>query len=368
MEWNHKFLKHYYEDDSNITYGEEYSHERIATEKYKFSWYAADDVIKKKFDDGKQTVAALRVDASFNNYDIVSELGEDAIYDTVYADFKDWALGTGVYANTYNGHEDYAFNGDFSEENIKKVFDEWYYNSDYPEYSYINLIKQNYGKEAYSTDFSIYVDDDVKVFAKDLKEYDGTTLQYVGIMPKNENLDQYVEHVKNTEITDYINNLKDMKKENFKDGCVTYIHGYIPKFSFEYDLDLQSDLEKMGVTDVFEQGKANLTKMTDDKDVYIGEVKHKANIEFTQDGIKAAAATMAGGLGAGEWYDYYFEAPVEDIDITFDKPYMFLVRDKATGETWFVGTVYEPLDADSDTTSEWMSTALEDMEDETYNY
>ena len=124
----------------------------------------------------------------------------------------------------------------------------------------------------------------------------------------------------------------------------------------------------MGVTDVFEQGKANLTKMTDDEDVYIGEVKHKANIEFTQDGIKAAAATMAGGLGAGEWYDYYFEVPVEDIDITFDKPYMFLVRDKATGETWFVGTVYEPLDADSDTTSEWMGTALEDREDEDYNY
>ena len=23
---------------------------------------------------------------------------------------------------------------------------------------------------------------------------------------------------------------------------------------------------------------------------------------------------------------------------------MFLIRDKKTGETWFVGTVYEPLD------------------------
>ena len=36
-------------------------------------------------------------------------------------------------------------------------------------------------------------------------------------------------------------------------------------------------------------------------------------------------------------------SPIEEIDLTFDKPYMFIVRDKETGEVWFVGTVYEPL-------------------------
>ena len=97
---------------------------------------------------------------------------------------------------------------------------------------------------------------------------------------------------------------------------------------------------------------------------YIAVAKHKANIEFTQDGIKAAAATMVGGLGAGDWYDYFVEMPTDDIDITFDKPYMFLIRDKETGETWFVGTVYEPLKAEDDTSLEYGSivnnTALED--------
>ena len=34
---------------------------------------------------------------------------------------------------------------------------------------------------------------------------------------------------------------------------------------------------------------------------------------------------------------------IEKIDLTFDKPYMFLIRDKETNEMWFVGTVYEPL-------------------------
>ena len=127
-------------------------------------------------------------------------------------------------------------------------------------------------------------------------------------------------------------------------GSITFA-----KFTFEYELDLKEDLNRMGISDVFEQGKASLKNMTDDDTQFIESAKHKANIEFTQDGLKAAAATEVGGLGAGGWYDYYFEVPTEDIDITFDKPYMFLIRDKKTGETWFVGTVYEPLDAKSET-------------------
>ena len=35
--------------------------------------------------------------------------------------------------------------------------------------------------------------------------------------------------------------------------------------------------------------------------------------------------------------------PVEEIDLTFDKPFLFIIRDKETGEVWFAGTVYEPL-------------------------
>ena len=70
---------------------------------------------------------------------------------------------------------------------------------------------------------------------------------------------------------------------------------------------------------------------------------------------------MVGGAGAGDWYDYFFEMPTEEIDITFDKPYMFLIRDKKTGETWFVGTVYEPLDASEETGE--ITDAWEDRED-----
>ena len=85
--------------------------------------------------------------------------------------------------------------------------------------------------------------------------------------------------------------------------------------------------------------------ITSDK-AYITDASHSANIEFSNDGIKAAAATIVGGAGdaTDPNFDYFFEIPIEKIDLTFDKPFMYLIRDKETGEIWFAGTVYEPID------------------------
>ena len=88
--------------------------------------------------------------------------------------------------------------------------------------------------------------------------------------------------------------------------------------------------------------KGYLKNITDNP-LYISDAMHKATIELTQEGIKASAATAMGGFGAGGAFDYLFDVPVEEIDLTFDKPYMFIIRDKKSGEVWFMGTVYNPL-------------------------
>ena len=80
--------------------------------------------------------------------------------------------------------------------------------------------------------------------------------------------------------------MKELKRENFKDGVLTEITGYIPKFKFDYEIKLQEGLEKLGVTDVFQSDKANLTELTSDEGAFIGKAIHKANIEFTENGIK----------------------------------------------------------------------------------
>ena len=326
MDWEEKFIS-----PLGSTAWLKYLHED-------FSWIASTDVISGKFDKMEQDVSGMNIIASFNNYDIVKELGEQNIRQTVKTEFIKY-----LEENPDDKLSNYFYNEDITglndDELMEKYLDK-----------YIEQINSNYKKEDRTTDFSLYVDENVKVFAKDLKEYDGTILQYVGIMPINEDLDSYINNITAPNLNNIVSNLKELKAENFKDGVVTKITGFIPKFKFEYELNLKTDLKKLGITNVFEQGKANLTNISSDSSLCIGPAIHKANIEFTQDGIKAAAATGIGGLGAGGGFDYIYEVPVEEIDLTFDKPYMFIIRDKNSGEVWFTGTVYNPLLYSKDTT------------------
>ena len=59
--------------------------------------------------------------------------------------------------------------------------------------------------------------------------------------------------------------------------------------------------------------------------------------DLSEEGIKAAAVTAFGGKGAA--------GPLVNrmiITIAINHPFLYLVRDKATGDIWFVGTVYDP--------------------------
>ena len=301
-----------------------------------FNWAAGANVIPfKEFNGGNEVYSAMDVIATINKYDILEELGEDNIKATVKDDYRQYLKNMDEYQD------------ETQVDNYLKTFFE----------TYIPELDTNYGKIFETTDFEFLVNDDVKVFAKDLKESDGTKLQYVGIMPIKDELSSYVEKVDDATVNNYLSQLKSIQRpEGFKEGVVTNVIGRIPKFDFNYELDLKEDLKKIGITDVFEQGTADLSNLTDVQDSYISSAIHKAKIEFTQDGIKAAAATMYGGKGGGGDYDYFFDVPVEIIDITFDKPYMFLIRDVETGEIWFTGTVYEPKKWEDDPESQQSET------------
>ena len=278
-----------------------------------------------KLDFNGTSVKSLKVDAVANKYDIVNVLGEDNIRQNISTKYEEF------------------INSEFYQENC---MDGNTIDTATLVNNYVNILNQQYKKFYRSTDFYYYNDDDVKVFAKDLKEYDGTTLQYVGIMPRNVSLDEYIKNIKSSNVNALINNLKPVEYDSFKEGVITEVYGSIPLFKFDYELNLINDLSKLGITNVFDEKKADLSKLSSYKpNVYIMDARHKANIEFSNSGIKAAAATsLSGGKGAGGGcvFDYQYDVPVEKIDLTFDNPYMFIIRDKNTGEVWFTGTVYEP--------------------------
>lgn len=337
MEWEEKFIM-------GRLISTEFLHEKrsfnsdLEWEEYfkrNINVYDIDNVSSSTFKNGdnETEISGMCIYATINNYDILNELGEDNIKKIVADEYRKFAKNEPY--DTEHAYGDFPLSDDTSDEGIEKDLNEFLPN-------YISELNSNYHKSGSSTDFSIYTDEEVKIFAKDLKEYNNTTLQYVGIMPISTDLDKFITNLDGDTINNYISNLKDISYENFKEGVVTRIFGYIPKFKFEYDLDLMKDLKLSNITNVFDSDKADLSNMIDG-DAYISSALHKANIEFTQDGIKAAAATFLGGAGAGSPFDYQFDVPVEEIDITFDKPYMFLIRDKNTSEIWFTGTVYEPL-------------------------
>lgn len=267
---------------------------------------------------GKKEVPMLHFASVFNNYDIVKALGEDYIKETLkkaYAEYKK----TNEYDPDVEPEE-------LSEEYFKE---------------YIEALNNNYHRSANSTEYMFYVDDSLKVIAKDLKKYGSTQLQYVQIMPTKENLDKYIEKMTAEDLNKIINNLKETKNETFKEGVITEINGYIAPFKMDYELDLTNNLNTLGVKNIFDVDKADLSGIMNGTHA-ISDVLHKATIELTNDGIKAAAATAIGGLGDdASGFRYEFNVPVEKIDLTFDKPFIYLIRDKVTGEIWFAGSTYE---------------------------
>lgn len=271
-------------------------------------------------DGNKIKAKSVKIGASINNYDIVKTLGEDNIRKEISDKYQAWL------------DEGNSCGVDEATKDVNAFVDE-----------YISELKTGYGQYSSSTDFMLYNDNDVKAFAKDLKTYNGVTLQYIGIMPKNTSLKNYVDGLKSTDVTRIISSLKTIEPSNFEQGKITKIVGNIPLFKFDYELKLKEDLETIGIKDVFDADKADLSKMTSQK-AYIGAAVHKADIEFSNEGIKAAAATGAAGYGAASCgFEYLYPVPVEVIDLNFDNPYLFLIRDKDTGEVWFTGTVYSPI-------------------------
>ncbi|MBE9513277.1 MAG: serpin family protein [Chloroflexi bacterium] len=109
----------------------------------------------------------------------------------------------------------------------------------------------------------------------------------------------------------------------------------IPKFEFESDFMLGETLAAMGMPDAFLWGVADFSGMTGNRDLFIGDVIHKAFVSVDEAGTEAAAATaviMPTAMPPGE----------EPVEVTVDHPFLFLIHDIQTGAILFVGCVVNP--------------------------
>jgi serpin B len=115
----------------------------------------------------------------------------------------------------------------------------------------------------------------------------------------------------------------------------TEVKLWLPKFKMTDEFQLGNILSAMGMTDLFDRMKADLSGMDDKKDLFVSAVLHKAFVDVNEQGTEAAAAT-------GAVVTLKAAVPQETPTFRADHPFVFLIRDNATGAILFMGRVVDP--------------------------
>jgi serpin B len=108
----------------------------------------------------------------------------------------------------------------------------------------------------------------------------------------------------------------------------------LPRFEAATKADLADVLSSLGMPDAFDPNRANFAGMTTEEQLYVGHVIHQANITVDEKGTEAAAATAVVMDATA--------APAEVVTLTFDRPFVFALRDTVTGATLFLGQITDP--------------------------
>ncbi|MBT4664908.1 MAG: serpin family protein [Opitutae bacterium] len=111
----------------------------------------------------------------------------------------------------------------------------------------------------------------------------------------------------------------------------TKINTWFPKFKMTSEFSLSQQLQALGMKKAF--GDADFSGMNGTKNLYISAVLHKAFVEVNEEGTEAAAATaVVISLKSARRYPSF----------RADHPFLFLIRDKATGSILFLGRYAKP--------------------------
>ncbi|XP_077077720.1 leukocyte elastase inhibitor-like isoform X4 [Siphateles boraxobius] len=112
----------------------------------------------------------------------------------------------------------------------------------------------------------------------------------------------------------------------------------LPKFKMEETYDMKSLLISMGMVDVFDEEKVNLSGMSSNNDLVLSKVIHKAFVEVNEKGTEAAAATAAplSYIGCS-----VFLSPPPKTFIA-DHPFLFFIRHNPSNVILFYGRLCSP--------------------------
>jgi serpin B len=153
--------------------------------------------------------------------------------------------------------------------------------------------------------------------------YDGGELSMVILLPASGTFEAFEEGLQAQQVCDIISGLQSTR--------VTLM---MPKFEFDSEFSLKDTLAEMGMRDAFSPDDADFSGMTGNPELFISDVVHKAFVAVDEAGTEAAAATaVIMNLTC---------VPPPPVEVTIDRPFIFLIRDIETGAILFVGRVLNP--------------------------
>lgn len=104
----------------------------------------------------------------------------------------------------------------------------------------------------------------------------------------------------------------------------------LPRFKIVSDeMDVIKALKALGIVNA---DKMFIDGLFDSKmPNMVTNISQKTSVEFSEKGAEAAAVTWEGVMGSA--------SPSENISLTFDRPFIFLIRENHTGRCLFAGKV-----------------------------
>ncbi|XP_074657977.1 leukocyte elastase inhibitor-like [Tubulanus polymorphus] len=106
----------------------------------------------------------------------------------------------------------------------------------------------------------------------------------------------------------------------------------IPKFEISFNSKLNDKLKEMGLTDVFDESKSDLSAIDGARGLYISGVYHQGFIGIDKDGTEASAAS---GVVAN-----WRSMPPQPF--TANQPFIFIIRDNFNALNLFIGRYVKP--------------------------
>ncbi|ELR63059.1 Serpin B6 [Bos mutus] len=107
----------------------------------------------------------------------------------------------------------------------------------------------------------------------------------------------------------------------------------LPRFTLEASYDMEEFLRDLGVTDAFEEARADFSGMSSGRGLHLSKVMHKSFVEVTEEGTEAAAATGAVVMMRCLMVVPRFNA---------DHPFLFFIQHSRTGAILFCGRFCSP--------------------------